>query len=415
MESISLFELTSKVKQAVKYNFSAAVWVRAEISTLSERAGGHCYLELVEKDESDDRIKARSNANIWANTYKILKPYFESNTGENLRAGLNVLVAVTIEYHEIYGFSLNIKDIEPSFTVGELAARRIKIIRQLESEGVAEMNRSLKFPALPQRIAVITSATAAGYDDFVHQITNNPDGFAFYLKLFPAVMQGEQAEGSIIAALDKVFRHENLFDAVLITRGGGATTDLACFDSYNLAINCCQFPLPIITAIGHQRDVSILDMVAHTSVKTPTAAAEMLLQLLRNADENIDDAGQKIYQIVNSIIDNQQYNLEQTKWKIRQTLKNQINSKFLILERQKQTLSSALRIRALNERNRLHTIEQKIESHSPSFLLKHGYSITIVNGARLTSVKNLQKGDKLLTFLPDGSVESVVEKAIIND
>ena len=211
---------------------------------------------------------------------------------------MNVLVAVSVEFHGVYGFSLNVRDIDPTYTIGEMAARRLKIIRQLEADGVIDMNKQLEMAVLPQRLAIISSPTAAGYGDFCDQLTNDQNHFAFYHKLFPAIMQGDQAEASIIAALEKIYEYVELFDVVVIIRGGGATTDLACFDSYDLAINCAQFPLPIISGIGHQRDISILDMVAHTSVKTPTAAAEFLTSKMQLAENNTFSIGFEIRDIV---------------------------------------------------------------------------------------------------------------------
>jgi len=298
MNSITLSELSERIQETIKLNFDTPVWIRAEISELRENPNGHCYLEFVEKDTNTDFLLAKSKATIWSSTYRMLKPYFENSTGQMLRAGLNVLVAVTVEFHGVYGFSLNVRDIDPTFTIGEMAARRLKIIRQLEEDGIADMNKQLDFPRRPQRIAIISSPTAAGYGDFIDQLRNEVSNFAFYTRLFPAVMQGEQAENSIISALEKIFNHSELFDVVVIIRGGGATTDLACFDSYELALNCAQFPLPIIAGIGHQRDVSILDMVAHTSVKTPTAAAELLIEYMQQTENEVLNLIADIQQIV---------------------------------------------------------------------------------------------------------------------
>ena len=304
MTSFSLSELTDKIQETIKLNFDTAVWIRAEISELRENSNGHCYLELIEKDNSTDSLLAKSKATIWSSTYRMLKPYFESSTGQSLRSGLKVLIAVSVEFHGLYGFSLNIRDIEPSFTIGELAARRLKIIKQLEEDGIADMNKLLELPALSQRIAIISSKTAAGYDDFINQLKSDTNNFAFYCKLFPAVMQGDQAESSIVAALEKIYSNSEHFDLVLIIRGGGATTDLACFDAYDLALNCAQFPLPIITGIGHQRDLTILDMVAHTSVKTPTAAAEFIISNLLKLENYNRSIFFFFLDIVNDIIEN---------------------------------------------------------------------------------------------------------------
>jgi len=382
------------------------VWIRAEISELRENQGGHCYLELIEKDSRSETLVAKTKATIWANTYRMLKPYFESSTGQILRSGLNVLVAVTVEFHGVYGFSLNIRDIDPTFTIGEMAARRLQIIRQLENDGIAEMNKQLDFPTLPQRLAVVSSASAAGFDDFCDQLKN--DSYAFYIKLFPAIMQGEQAESSIIDALEKIYENINLFDVVVIIRGGGATTDLACFDSYNLALNCAQFPLPVLAGIGHQRDVSILDMVAHSSVKTPTAAAEFLISVMQQAENNIDSLLVEITGSAKDKIETEFHFFNQTQLRIRQIMNNLVLQKSHRLENLKTGLQTAVRVRFLKENNRLVLLEKNIETHSPTYLLKHGYTITTLNGKRISSVNQLKKGDKIRTFVVDGDFGSEI-------
>ena len=406
MNSITLSELTSEIQETIRSNFDSSVWIRAEISELRENQGGHCYLELIEKDSSSDTLLAKTKATIWANTYRMLKPYFESSTGQILRSGLNVLVAVTVEFHGVYGFSLNIRDIDPTFTIGEMAARRLQIIRQLEADGIAEMNKQLDFPTLPQRLAVVSSASAAGFDDFCDQLKN--DSYAFHIKLFPAIMQGEQAESSIIAALEKIYENINLFDVVVIIRGGGATTDLACFDSYNLALNCAQFPLPVLAGIGHQRDVSILDMVAHSSVKTPTAAAEFLISVMQQAENNIDSLLVEITGSAKGKIETEFHFFDQTQLRIRQIMNNMVLQKSHRLENIKTGLQTAVRVRFLKENNRLVLLEKNIETHSPTYLLKHGYTITTLNGKRISSVNQLKKGDKIRTFVADGDFGSEV-------
>lgn len=409
-ETYSLSQLTRFINQVVKVNFESPVWIKAEISELREASNGHCYLEFIEKDPDTDTLIAKIKANIWANTYRMLKPYFESSTGQQLHAGIKVLVSVTVDFHDVFGLSLNIRDIDPTYTLGELAKRRQEIIRQLEKDGVMEMNKSLEMATLPNRIAVISSPTAAGYDDFCNQLDNSPDGFVFYKKLFPAIMQGEQAADSIIEALDNIYGHIDLFDVVVIIRGGGASTDLACFDSYELALNCAQFPLPIIAGIGHQRDLSIVDMVAHTSVKTPTAAAALLIEMMEEAKDRISDAYTAIYELLQQRIQNQQQKLVDISWKIRHALLNKTADKKLILERQKSRLIQAIRLTLSSQKNRLALIENSIERHSPAFLLKYGYTITTVNGKRLSSVKDVQKGDLIKTYVSDGEIKSVVEK-----
>jgi exodeoxyribonuclease VII large subunit len=408
MTSITLSELTEQIQQTIKVSFNTPVWIRAEISELRENPGGHCYLELIEKDVDSDALLAKSKATCWASTYRMLKPYFESSTGQSLRAGLKVLVSVSVEYHSVYGFSLNVRDIEPAFTIGEMAARRLQIIKQLVADGVLDMNRQLPMPKIIQRLAIISSSTAAGYGDFCDQLKNDPSRFAFYTRLFPAIMQGDQAEGSIIAALEKIYEHIDLFDVVVIIRGGGATTDLACFDSYDLALNCAQFPLPVIAGIGHQRDFTILDMVAHTSVKTPTAVAEFLIAHLQEAENQVMDVFSDIQNVIKSRIENEFRKIDLTKLRIKQTLRNWVVQRVHILERQKSRLHSNVRMQILRQNNKLLLLEKNIEKHSPSFLLKYGYTITTLNGKRITSALQVKTGDNIRTFVHDGDFESHV-------
>ena len=407
MNSTSLSELTNKIQSVIRQNFTDAIWVRAEISELREN-GGHCYLELIEKDSETDNILAKTRATCWANVYRMLKPYFESNTGETLRAGLNVLVAVTVEFNGVYGFSLNVRDIDPTYTIGELAARRMQIIQKLREEGIDDMNKQLPFPTLPQRIAIISSETAAGYGDFCNQLNSDTSHFAFYPRLFPAIMQGNMAETSIIGALEKIYKHVELFDVVVIIRGGGATTDLSCFDSYNLAINCAQFPLPIIAGIGHQRDVSILDMVAHTSVKTPTAAAEYLISALEKAEEEIDELASELCNFTSNIIQKEHKSLELYMLKIKQASRTGFLKEQNRLSNYLFQLKSMYRNRIHRETNKLAHIATRIETQSPKYLYERGYTITTVHGKRITSALQVKPGDKVTTHLADGHFDSEV-------
>ena len=279
-DKISLYELNRCIAEVINTTFDDHYWVVAEISEIRTASNGHCYLELIEKSPRSNAIVARARATIWSNRWMLCRETFESVTGQRLAAGMKILVCVVVQMHEAYGFSLNIVDIDPSFTLGELALRRQEIIKRLNDEGIIDMNKEIDIPLLPQRIAIVSAQNAAGYGDFCHQLSNNDYGVCFYTHLFPAAMQGAATEKSIIAALDRIYRHQDLFDLVVIIRGGGGTADLNCFDSYDLAVNVANFPLPVIVGIGHERDNTILDMVAHTSVKTPTAAAAFLIDRL---------------------------------------------------------------------------------------------------------------------------------------
>lgn len=407
MESISLSELTNRVQDTIRKTFNTPVWIRAEVNDCREN-NGHCYMELIEKEKDTDVIIAKSRATIWASTYRMLKPYFEGSTGQSLRSGINILAMVVVDFSGQYGFNLVIRDIDPTFTIGEMAARKLEIIRRLEADGVMDMNKQLPMPALPQRVAVISSASAAGYDDFCHQLRSYP--FCFYTKLFPAIMQGENAESSIIKALDKIYTHAELFDAVLIIRGGGAATDLSCFDSYHLALNFAQFPLPVIAGIGHTRDVSILDMVAHTSVKTPTAAAEFLVNIVAEQWDKVTQLAEEIETAVTRQTQNQQQKLEMIRYKLRHAVKADTLSKKHLLETKKIQLRNAIHTLLNKQKNRLQLIENKITVHSPVYLMKHGYTITFVNGKRLTSVSEISSGAQVKTYVQDGNFVSTVSE-----
>jgi exodeoxyribonuclease VII large subunit len=302
-EPITLLELNQRIKKTIKENIDSC-WILGEISEIKVNFSGHCYLELIQKDESGDQIVARSKATIWAAKYRMIKPYFETTTGQSLNVGFKILVKVSVDYHEIYGLSLNINDIEPTYTVGELAIRKQRIIERLQNEGVFDMNKEMEFPFLCQKIAVISSETAAGYEDFVHQMKNNPSGYKFTIKLFSAVMQGEEAERSIIHAMEQIYKYESFFDVVVIIRGGGSQADLNCFNNYSIAYHITQFPLPVLTGIGHEQDDSIADMVAHTRLKTPTAVASYILDSVAFIDEKLQEVRDQILQIIKSKVEN---------------------------------------------------------------------------------------------------------------
>jgi exodeoxyribonuclease VII large subunit len=302
-DKLLLSELNNQIRDAILEAFPETVWVVAEISELKENRSGHCYLELIEKDEATDEITARARATIWSYTFRMLKPYFETTTGQVFTSGIKVLVQATVEFHAAFGLSLNIKDIDPTYTIGDLARKRREIIDRLIREGVFDMNKELPLPEVPQKIAVISSATAAGYLDFVNQLENNQHGFVFYHKLFEAYMQGTEATPSIINALERIFKYDNFFDVVVIIRGGGAQADLSCFDNYDLAINVTQFPLPVLTGIGHEKDDTIVDMVAHTRLKTPTAVAEFIISGALRFYENLIELEETILDKVQEILE----------------------------------------------------------------------------------------------------------------
>lgn len=406
-KNYSLSELTSHIEKVIRVNFSEPIWIRAEISELREK-GGHCYMELIEKDEKSDGLKARVRATIWSGSYRLLKPFFEDSTGQSLRPGLSVLAAVLVEFHGMYGINLIIKDLDPNFTLGAQAKRRLEIIRQLEADGVMEMNKMLELAPTPQRIAIVSSASAAGYEDFMNQLHQHPSQFVFYTRLFPSIMQGEQAGASIIGSLEAIYEQLEDFDAVVMIRGGGATTDLACFDDYELALNCAQFPLPIIAGIGHQRDLSIVDMVVHSSVKTPTAAAALLTDRISDAYDTADRLYQDIISISKSLVENQQQRLSDIRWKMKSVLTNKSRDKFVELEHLKMRLKAGIKTLFALHHNRLVLYQSKLEKHSPAAMLKYGYTLTTQSGRRISSVHQLKTDLPLTTYFPDGKINSTI-------
>ncbi|MBN1927741.1 MAG: exodeoxyribonuclease VII large subunit [Prolixibacteraceae bacterium] len=302
---LTLSELNALVKDTLEVAFPEQLWLVAEIADMKINRTGHCYLELVEKDKGNEEVLARARATIWSWQFRFIRPYFETSTGQPLTNGLKVLVAVSVEFHEVYGFSLNIKDIDPAYTLGDMARKRNEIIERLTEEGIFDMNREIPFPDIPSRIAIISSPTAAGYEDFMNQLENNTEGYRFYTKLFAATMQGADSPGSVIMALDAIFEQSELFDVAVIIRGGGSQVDLNCFDDYELAMHIAQFPLPLLTGIGHEKDESVADMVAHTKLKTPTAVAEFLISKYDMIAEEIEGTKEAFLHLVSSLLNNE--------------------------------------------------------------------------------------------------------------
>ena len=384
-EHLTLRQLNLMVRDAIEMQLPDEYWVEAELAECRER-GGHCYLELIEKEDTTNTPVAKASAKCWRQTWQMILPYFERTTGQTLRAGMKVLLKVYAQFHEAYGFSWIVTDIDPTYTLGDMARKRQEIIRQLKEEGVFDLQRELCIPRFAKRIAVISAAGAAGYGDFCRQLEENEYGFKFEVTLFPAIMQGEQVESSVVAALNKIYDCIRDFDVVVIIRGGGAISDLSGFDTLALAENVAQFPLPIITGIGHDRDESILDMVANTQVKTPTAAAALLIDNLRQVLERMNEAQQRITMAINQRLANQKTRL----------------SNF-------QTLIPVLSQRILsNAKHRLELIELKLQSHDPQLQLKRGFSITLHNGRAVHDPTLLKEGDEIETRVEKGTIRSVV-------
>ena len=384
MRQYSLSELCAEIQEVIENDLLERYWVRAEIASLSAR--GHCYMELVEKAE-DNMLAAKVRATCWSNVYSLLSAYFIQETGQALRVGMQVLVEVSVTFHPVYGLSLNVWNIDPTYTQGDLAKQRQATILRLTEDGVMELQQRLELPTLIRKVAVISAADAAGYGDFCDQLQNNRFGVKFEVELFAAVMQGDHAPKSIIKALNEIVSEEEKWDIVVIIRGGGATTDLGCFDDYELASHCAQFPLPILSGIGHTRDMSIVDMVAHTSVKTPTAAAEWLIERVAKQVEMISQLVLRLQRATQHAV-------------------VQENNK---LQAYMQRMSHAAQRLLMQEQNRLQMWTKTIELHSPERIFKMGYSLTMVNGKPVMRKEDVKEGDVLKTYVQDGVVESVVK------
>lgn len=405
---LSLYELNALVKRSITTCLPDTYWVQAELSDVRSNYSGHCYLEFVQKEPKGNNLIAKARGTIWSNVYRLLKPYFEEETGQAFVSGIKVLVKVTVDFHELYGYSLTVQDIDPTYTLGDMARRRREILKQLEEEGVLTLNKELELPILAQRIAVISSSTAAGYGDFCNQLEHNPYGFAFFPRLFAAVMQGDRVEESVIAALNAINAERDNWDVVVIIRGGGATSDLSGFDTYDLAMNCAQFPLPIITGIGHERDDTVLDSVSHTRVKTPTAAAEFLINHLHDTAETLEEFSSTILYIVTNRMEKEKNRLSRMVERIPMQTRLRLKEEHYRQERLKKQLEVALQGRLVKENHRLQLAEQQVKAASPEHLLKRGYSLTLHQGKAVTDALKLKEGDELTTRFANGEIKSIV-------
>ena len=402
------------VRETIECEMPDEYWVEAELSECRELRG-HCYMELIQKDERTATPVAKSPAKCWANKWAVIRPYFERTTGQQLHAGMKVLLKVYAQFHEAYGFSWIVTDINPEYTLGDMARKRQEIIRQLKAEGVFDLQKELTFPPFCQHIAVISSQTAAGYGDFCNQLSDNPYGFQFQTQLFPAIMQGEGVEQSIIAALEKIYSLTSSFspltskfDCVVIIRGGGSTGDLSGFDTLALAENVANFPLPIITGIGHERDESILDMISHTRVKTPTAAAAFLIEHLKEVLDVINGSQELITRYAQqklSMLHSQLTIVSEAIPRLFSIVKTRQEAKIDTLN---QRIPMLLERRLLAENHRLQLMEEKLKALDPQLLLKRGYSITLHNGRAVKDATALKAGDEIETRLANGAIHSVV-------
>jgi exodeoxyribonuclease VII large subunit len=454
-ERLTLTELQLIIRDSIYIGLPDMYWVIAEISEIRENSAGHCYLELIEKNPEEKNVKARVKAIIWSKRYIFLKSFFENITGESIKEGLKILIKIKVEYHELYGLSLVITDIDPAFTIGEMAMKRQQIIKKLESEGVFSMNKELDLPVLPQRIAIISSKNAAGYSDFIKQLAGNSFGYVFHPELIETVMQGIETEESVINALDKIADYSHLFDLVVIIRGGGSQSDLSWFDNYNIAYHITQFPLPVMTGIGHDKDMSVTDMVANRSLKTPTAVADFLIDCMSSAENHLIEMSSVITDVSRVIIERERNRLEATRIRLiplSRILLSEIKDKLTGLTSEIINIGNSQIIRAgispANHKSRLFSAAKSLSSVkmselersnqnlifyasnlvnsnnvriaglenmmnilAPENVLKRGYTITSLNG-RILKMSELVKQDDIIdTLFSDGTVRSrVIEK-----
>ena len=406
--TITLYELNRLVREAIESEMPNEYWVEAELSECRENRG-HCYMELIQKDELSATPVAKASAKCWASKWLMVRPYFERITGQRLVAGMKVLLKVYAQFHEAYGFSWIVNDIDPTYTLGDMARKRQEIINQLKAEGVFDLQKDLPLPIFCQRIAVISSETAAGYGDFCNQLADNPYGFKFQTQLFPATMQGEGIERSIIEALNNINAVCDDYDAVVIIRGGGATSDMAGFDTLALAENVANFPIPIITGIGHDRDESILDMVSHTRVKTPTAAAAFLIDHLKTVSDQLTTLSEAIPRLFSVVRTRQEARLDNLYQRILMRVQQRAVTSQADIRNLEQGLLTALQRRLTSEHHRLEMLEEKVRSLDPALLLKRGYSMTLFNGKAVRDPQTLRQGDEIETRLEKGTIKSIIK------
>jgi len=407
---LTLSALLTQVKEALAEHMPGQYWIVAEILELHENRNGHCYLELIEKHPENDSLLARAKATIWSSRYGMLRPYFESSTNTRLKSGIKLLCRVSAEFHPQYGFSLNITDIDPAYTLGDLARQKQEVISRLRKEGVFDMNREIPFPEVPQNIAVISSETAAGYGDFMDTLISNSQGFHFNTKLFPATMQGEGAPASIMAALDQIHESEESFDCVAIIRGGGSKADLESFNHYDLAYFVTQFPLPVMSGIGHERDESVTDMVAACALKTPTAVAEFLVDRLLSFEFRLAGLHDQLAALVMNRVQGHISRIERYRGDLVHLSRGMLTKHGKQLAQAEQSLHRELEVMYQRNKGHLTLLEKRTELVNPENILKRGYSLTLMDGKTLSSAREVKQGSLLETRLYQGTIVSTVEQ-----
>ena len=406
-QHITLRELQRRVKSALEGQFALPLWVSAEISEIKVNYSGHCYLELVEKGGDNGVPTAQARAVVWRSNYPRIAGYFEAETGQRLAAGIKILAKALVTYHELYGFSLQITDIDPSYTLGDMERQRQQTIAQLQQEGVWDMNREAPMPAVVQRVAIVSSANAAGYQDFCKELARSP--YRFELTLFDAFMQGEAAEESIIEALCNVAARPEKFDAVVLIRGGGSRSDLNCFNAYRLCAHVAQFPLPVVTGIGHDKDTSVADMVAHTALKTPTAVAGWLVERMDTIDAWLDNAALQLRDNVLVTSRAQELRLQELSSHLLFHAKGLLRQRGMALEQMRETLAASAGNFLARQASRLGNAAELVAGRSPERILRLGFAIVRTDGKAVFSAAQVGKGDTLDIEVADGRIEGTVQ------
>ncbi|MEW6586880.1 MAG: exodeoxyribonuclease VII large subunit [Nitrospirota bacterium] len=429
IHALTLVELTRLIKENLELAFPEALWVVAEISEIRCNAKGHCYLELVERE--GEQTVAQIRANIWVYTFRSVASRFEKATGETLKQGMKVLLRVSVTFHEVYGLSLNIKDIDPTYSLGEMARKKREVIDRLTKEGLIRLNKEIPLPLVPQRIAVISSLTAAGYGDFINHLQNNPQDYKVFHRLYQSLMQGQEAEASIVSSLRQIRAHRDRYDAVVIIRGGGSQIDLSCFDTYGLAVDVARFPLPVITGIGHERDDTVVDMVAHTKMNTPTAVAEFLLSGMSSFEERLVRAERTIMDRSRALLMEEHHRIQYLIQKVRHMVGARFGDEMKRIEislhrlmhettqnidRNNNRLGLAvnsivtgIRMLFLQQENRIKHFDHAVGLLDPINVLKRGYSITYFKGKAIKDTEDLHEGDIIETKVCKGTFRSRVE------
>ena len=406
--SLTLLDLQRMVRATLESRFRDPLWISAEISELKVNRSGHCYLNLVEKGATDGAPRAEARAVIWRSAYLPMASMFEAATGTTLRAGLRVLVRVVVSYHEVYGFSLQIIDLDPRFTLGEVERRRRETIARLQQDGVWDMNRELSLPRPTLRIAIVSSDTAAGYQDFMNELRRN--SYRFETTLFRSLMQGDAAEESVINALNEIAARESDFDVVAIIRGGGSTSDLALFDSYLIASYVAQFPLPIFSGIGHDKDISVVDMVAHTSLKTPTAVATKLVEMADYEMNIVENLAADITLLVENRVQNEAMRIYTLGTDIERHATSITNTQLNHIDLIKSELHSRIEYILSTEERRIDNAKRTLESYSIDNILRLGFAVVRNQDGAIRSIANTHIGESIDIELIDGTVGAEIKR-----